>query len=136
MKSLFPDHLELTAKVMDFQLQRQNIVSANLANLNTPGYKARRLEFEKDLQSALGLSEAGAVARTHPRHLPVPFSADNAEASVTRDLTPRVVEGVDNVDLDAEMAAMSKNNLLYSTLSTVIQKNFTGLKQIIQDGGK
>jgi flagellar basal-body rod protein FlgB len=136
MKSMFPDHVDLTAKVMDFQLQRQNIVSANLANINTPGYKARRLEFEKDLQTAMGLSEAGAVARTHPDHLPAPFAADNAEASVTRSLTPRVVQGVDNVDLDTEMAAMAKNNLLYNTLATVMSKNFAGLKQIIQDGGK
>jgi len=136
MKSLFSDHIDLTAKVMDFQLQRQNIVSANLANINTPGYKARRLEFEKDLQTALGLSEAGAVARTHSEHLPAPFAAENAEASVIRSLTPRVIQGVDNVDLDTEMAAMAKNNLLYSTLATIMAKNFTGLKQIIQDGGK
>ena len=136
MKSLFPDHLELTAKVLDFQLQRQNIVSANLANINTPGYKARRLEFEKDLQAALATSEAGAVARTHPDHFPVPFSADQAEASLTKSLTPRVIQGVDNVDLDTEMATMAKNNLLYNTLATVIQKNFAGMKQVIQDGGK
>ena len=136
MKSLFPDHLDLTAKVMDFQLQRQNIVSANLANINTPGYKARRLEFEKDLQAALGISESGAMTRTHPNHLPVAGSPESMEASVTQSLTPRVVQGVDNVDLDAEMAAMAKNNLLYSTLTTVMQKNFAGMKQIIQDGGK
>ena len=136
MKSLYPDHLELTAKVLDFQLQRQNIVSANLANINTPGYKARRLEFEKDLQAALSISEAGSMARTHPDHFPVPFSADQAEASLTKSLTPRVIQGVDNVDLDTEMAAMAKNNLLYNTLATVIQKNFAGMKQVIQDGGK
>jgi flagellar basal-body rod protein FlgB len=136
MKSLFPDHIDLTAKVMDFQLQRQNIVSANMANINTPGYKARTLEFEKDLQAALGLSEAGAVARTHPEHFPLAFSADQTEASVAKSLTPRVVQGVDNVDLDKEMAAMAKNNLLYNTLATVMQKNFTGLKQVIADGGK
>jgi flagellar basal-body rod protein FlgB len=46
------------------------------------------------------------------------------------------VQGVDNVDLDKEMAAMAKNNLLYNTLATVMQKNFTGLKQVIADGGK
>ncbi|MDY0225769.1 flagellar basal-body rod protein FlgB [Desulfomicrobium apsheronum] len=136
MKSLFPDHIDLTAKVMDFQLQRQNIVSTNLANINTPGYKARTLEFEKDLQAALGLSETGAVARTHPDHFPLAFAADTAEATVTKSLTPRVVQGVDNVDLDKEMAAMAKNNLLYNTLATVMQKSLTGLKQTIADGGK
>ena len=136
MKSLYSDHLELTAKVMDFQLQRQNIVSANLANINTPGYKARRLEFEKDLQAALGLSDSGAMARTHPDHFPAPFSPDQSASSVTKSLTPRVVQGVDNVDLDTEMAAMAKNNLMYSTLTTNMQKNFAGMKQVIQDGGK
>jgi flagellar basal-body rod protein FlgB len=136
MKSLFSDHLNLTAKVLDFQLQRQNIVSAHLANINTPGYKARRLEFEKDLQAALETSESGAMARTHPEHFPEAFSAEQAGSTVTRSLTPRVIQGVDNVDLDTEMAIMAKNNLLYNTLATVMQKGFAGLKQVIQDGGK
>lgn len=136
MKSLFAEHIDLTAKVMDFQLQRQNVVSANLANINTPGYKARSLEFEKDLQAALEMSEKGALARTHPQHLPLPFSADSTEANLLKELTPRVVPGVDNVDLDKEMAIMAKNNLKYNALSTVMSKNFSGLKQIIQDGGK
>jgi flagellar basal-body rod protein FlgB len=136
MKSLFPEHLNLTARVMDFQLQRQNIVSANLANINTPGYKARRLEFEKDLQAALETAESGAMARTHPEHFPEAFSAEQAESTVSKSLMPRVVQGVDNVDLDTEVAVMAKNNLLYSALTTVMQKNFAGLKQVIQDGGK
>ena len=80
MKSLFPDHIDLTARVMDFQIQRQNIVSGNLANINTPGYKARTLEFEKDLQAALGISQNGPVSRTHPKHLPAKFSPDSTKA--------------------------------------------------------
>ncbi len=136
MKSLFAEHIDLTARVMDFQLQRQNVVSANLANINTPGYKARSLEFEKDLQAALDLSEKGALARTHPRHLPLAFSPDATEATLLKDFTPRVIEGVDSVDLDKEMGTMAKNNLMYNALSTVMAKNFSGLKQVIQDGGK
>jgi len=136
MKSMFPRHMDVTAKVMDFQLQRQNIVSSNLANINTPGYKVRTLEFEKDLQSALGLADSGAVSRTHPKHMPSKFSVDDTEASVTKELVPRVIQGIDNVDLDKEMSAMAKNNLLYTTLATVIQKNFSGLKQTIQEGAK
>ena len=115
MKSLFPDHIDLTARVMDFQIQRQNIVSGNLANINTPGYKARTLEFEKDLQAALGISQNGPVSRTHPKHLPAKFSPDATEASVVRELNPRVVQGTDNVDLDRETATMAKNILMYKT---------------------
>lgn len=136
MKSLFPEHIDLTARVMDFQIQRQNIVSGNLANINTPGYKARTLEFEKDLQDALGLSQRGTVRKTHPAHLPARFSPDSTEASIVRELNPRVVQGTDNVDLDKETAAMAKNTLMYSALSTVMQKNFAGMKQLIQEGSK
>lgn len=136
MKSLFPDHIDLTARVMDFQIQRQNIVSGNLANINTPGYKARTLEFEKDLQAALGISQNGPVSRTHPKHLPAKFSPDATEASVVKELNPRVVQGTDNVDLDRETATMAKNTLMYNTLATVMQKNFSGMKQLIQEGGK
>ena len=121
---------------MDFQIQRQNIVSGNLANINTPGYKARTLEFEKDLQAALGISQNGPVSRTHPKHLPAKFSPDATEASVVRELNPRVVQGTDNVDLDRETATMAKNTLMYNTLATVMQKNFSGMKQLIQEGGK
>ena len=136
MKSLFPDHIDLTARVMDFQIQRQNIVSGNLANINTPGYKARTLEFEKDLQAALGISQNGPVSRTHPKHLPAKFSPDATEASVVKELNPRVVQGTDNVDLDRETATMAKNTLMYNTLATVMQKNLSGMKQLIQEGGK
>lgn len=134
MKSLFPSHIDLTAKVMDLRLQRQNIVSANLANINTPGYKARRLEFEQDLQAAL--DDSGTLAKTHPKHLPNAFAAESFAGNLTKEFEPRVVQGVDNVDLDTEMATMAKNNLLYNALATVIHKSFTGMKQTIQDGGK
>ncbi len=48
MKSLFESHVNLLGKVMDMQLQRQNVVMSNVANLKTPGYKARNLEFEDE----------------------------------------------------------------------------------------
>lgn len=135
MKSIFSDHINVAAKVLDFQLQRQNIVSANLANINTPGYKARKLEFEDDLQAALGLSDAGTMSRTNHRHLPSTGMTD-LEATVSKPFAPRVVQSVDNVDLDTEMAVMAKNNLAYNTLALVLQKSFAGLKQTIQEGAK
>lgn len=136
MKSMFPENVNLVGKVLDFQLQRQNIVSANLANMNTPGYKARRLEFEKDLQAALGLAQNGNLTRTQPNHLPAVFDPNSAEADVTRSMDTRVVQGLDNVNLDKEMGIMAKNNMQYGTLSTILQKNFSGLKTVIQEGGK
>ena len=46
MKSMFNAQIDLISKVMDMQLQRQNVIASNLANMETPNYKPRELEFE------------------------------------------------------------------------------------------
>jgi len=136
MKTLFPRHLEVSATVMDLQVQRQNLVSSNIANLNTPGYQPRRLEFEKELQAALDLDDLRKAARTHAHHLPAAFDPHSEHGSLLRELQPRVVPGTDGVNLDAEMALMSKNFLSYSTLSSVAQKEYAVISKIIQEGGR
>lgn len=47
MKSMFNMEIGLVGKVMDMQLQRQNVIAGNIANVETPNYKPRELTFEK-----------------------------------------------------------------------------------------
>ncbi|WP_045219203.1 flagellar basal body rod protein FlgB [Desulfonatronum thioautotrophicum] len=136
MKGLFGAHIHLQGKVLDMRLERQNVVAGNLANIKTPGYKARRLEFEEDLQRALGLDARGKMTRTATGHLPAEFDVNTFSADFIKDLKPRVVQGEDAVDLDKEMTTMAKNTLLYNTLITTLQKNFEGLKTVITEGGR
>lgn len=136
MKSLFSSHIHLQAKVLDMRLERQNVVAGNLANIKTPGYKARSLEFEEDLQRALGLDARGKMTRTNADHMPAKFDPKKFSADFIKDLKPRVVQGEDAVDLDKEMTTMAKNTLLYNTVVTTLQKNFEGLKTVISEGGK
>ncbi|WP_457570946.1 flagellar basal body rod protein FlgB [Desulfovulcanus sp.] len=136
MKSLFEDHIQLSAKVLDLRLMRQNIVASNLANINTPGYKARRLEFEEKLQSALGIQKNSSLTRTDKRHLPLQFDPQKFGPDFLKEFDGRVVQGEDRVDLDKEMAIMAKNTMLYNALSQVIHKDFERLKLIISEGEK
>ncbi|MFV0422583.1 flagellar basal body rod protein FlgB [Oleidesulfovibrio sp.] len=136
MKTLFGNHIEVTAKVMDMQLKRQNVIMSNMANVRTPGYKARELDFEKDLQAALALDSKGNIARTDEKHIPAAFDPHTFGPEWTKAFRPRVVHGEDQVDLDKEMSKMSKNTLQYNTLSTVMQSSFQGMKNIIQEGQK
>lgn len=64
MKTLFSMPINLTGKVMDMQLQRQNIIAGNIANVETPRYRPRELTFEKELQAALGLDAEGKLSLT------------------------------------------------------------------------
>lgn len=47
MKGLFGRHIAVTQKVLDLRLERQNVVMANIANVNTLGTSARKLELKK-----------------------------------------------------------------------------------------
>lgn len=136
MKGLFPEHINVTAKVLDLRLERQNLVSSNLANVTTPGYKPKHIEFEKQLQSALNIDGRGKLTKTSKMHAPAAFDANSFSGDTIADFKPRVVYGEDSVDVDKEMVTMSKNALMYDALTQVIKKNFQGLQKVINDGAR
>ncbi|MCK9240721.1 flagellar basal body rod protein FlgB [Desulfocurvus sp.] len=136
MKSLFDSNVHLTGKVLDLRLQRQNVVMSNLANITTPNYKARRLEFEADLQAALNRDARGKITRTDEKHMPTVFAADGFRGDLVKGFKHRIIHGEDNVDLDKEMSVMAKNTLMYNALGTVLQKQFDGLATVITEGAK
>jgi len=136
MRGLIPSHIQLTERVMDLQLQRQNIVTGNIVNVNTPDYKERRLEFEDKLQKALDLDARGKMTRTNGMHMPVVFDSNGFSGDGTEAFKARTVYGEDSVDLDKEMTIMAKNSMSYDALASVIRKNFEGLKTAIQEGSK
>ena len=136
MKSIFPEDSDLLGKVLDLRLQRQNVVMSNVANMDIPAYKARRLEFEKELQSAMNLDARGKLTKTSDGHVPAVFSPDGFQGDLSEKWKPRVVAGLDAVDLDKEMAVMAKNTLMYNALSDLARRSFEGMQKVITEGGK
>ena len=136
MRDIFERQIHLTAKVMDLRLQRQNIVTGNIANVNTPGYKARRLEFEDKFQAALDQNSLGKMTRTQPSHMPTNFNPDGFVGEGFDDFRAREIYGQDSVNLDAEMATNAKNTMMYNALAQVIKKDFSDITKVIQEGSK
>ncbi|WP_338667514.1 flagellar basal body rod protein FlgB [Pseudodesulfovibrio methanolicus] len=136
MRGLFEHHLNITEKVMDLRLQRQNIVTGNIANVNTPGFKARRLEFENQLQAALNQDSLGKLTRTKQDHLPATFDVDGFKGQGLQEFRGREIYGQDEVNLDKEMATNAKNTMMYNALASVIKKSFDGMTKVIQEGSK
>ena len=136
MKTVFPENTDLLGKVMDLRLERQNVVMSNLANQDVSGFKARRLDFEKELQSALGLDVQGRLTRPESGKPLTAFSPEHFQGSLEMGWKPRVVAGLDSVDMDKEMSIMAKNTLMYNALANVTKKDFEGLQKVITEGGK
>ncbi len=136
MKTLFDPNIALVGKVMDMQLQRQNVLMSNIANVNTPHYRPRELFFEEELQKALNLGAQGMVTRTESAHIPSTFDVNTFSAQFDKKFTPRFVPGEDRVNLDKEMVKVNKNNLQYTTMAQLTKSSFEGIKTMIMEGSK
>lgn len=136
MKGIFAEHLEISARVLDMRLERQNVVMSNIANLKTPGYRARRVEFENQLQEALRQTGRGKMSATDPGHLPVKFDKDGFGAGLVKEVRPRIIQGEDAVNMEQEVTVMAKNTMMYNALITALKHELTELKTVIQEGAR
>jgi len=116
---------------LNLRAQRQEILAANIANADTPNYKARDIDFGSALGSALSGTGAQAVtlARTSPRHLQANGAASNPEL-MYRTEEQSSVDG-NTVNMDAERAAFAENALQYEASLTFINGLFSTMQKAI-----
>jgi flagellar basal-body rod protein FlgB len=126
MSKLFDSTTSVIEKSLDLHLARHTVIADNIANAETPGFKARRVDFEKSLQQEVDSFKSGQGQR------------DIASLEPTIYEDPYSEKGLDlnTVDMDREMAAMTKNDIQYSAATQAISKKFALLKYSIMGGDK
>ncbi len=112
----------------------QNVISSNIANADTPGYKAKAVEFETALREVLGTDQQVAPSETqqgHRAHRPT----DPVQPEIYDD--PNGVESLDGntVDRSAEMVKLAQNQLLYDASAEMLKRKLGMLKYAISEGG-
>ncbi|EJF02192.1 flagellar basal body rod protein FlgB [Liquorilactobacillus mali] len=109
---------------LDASALRSETISSNIANVNTSNYKAKRVEFENQLATALNLTT------TKENHI----GANTAsQAQVTTDNTTSVNENGNNVDLDVEMVNQSTNELYYSSIVSQLNGRYQMLNYVLNN---
>lgn len=121
-------------KALDASWLRNEAISQNVANVDTPGYKKKTVSFEEYLNQSSDNSVKGI--RTDNRHIPIgENNVDDIEIKVSEDnksLSMRL-DG-NNVDIDSEMSELAKNNLKYNTLIQSMNAQFKRIKSVISEG--
>jgi flagellar basal-body rod protein FlgB len=96
---------------------RHQVISQNLANVNTAGYKRLTVKFEDQLAQRI---ESGDV-----------LSASSVDPEITTDLElPERADG-NNVDIDMEIGELQRNALLYQTYTQVLASQFGSMRRAI-----
>lgn len=119
--------------LLDLRQRRQEVIAANVANADTPGYKARRMDFEDVLKESFPASGELPMARTSGQHLPTPY-AGPWEGEVHEVETPIPKGDRNSVDLEQEMARQSANQLLYNYAIQSLNGSISKMRLVIEGG--
>lgn len=107
---------QMAYKSLDASVLRGKVISENLANVQTPGYRRKEVDFEDKLRDAIKAKLAAET--TQPFHMPagkgVDLSKINPEVFEPKD--PTLPGEVNNVDVDQEGAKMAENQIYYMYL--------------------
>ncbi len=130
--SLFSS-VNLLEKGVNTSLLRNEVISNNIANVDTPGFKASDVRFEDIMAQSLG-TDTGSLklSVTNERHISGIGHVENAEeAVVVRDSSTSAGMDENNVNIEHEMVELAKNTIQYFTLVSKMNSEFRKLNSAI-----
>jgi flagellar basal-body rod protein FlgB len=118
-------------QVLSLRAQRQQLLASNIANADTPNYKAVDIDFNSAMQAALQQVNPAELNLTRSNHLP------NTGTIGTADIKERAskqnsLDG-NTVDMDIERAQFTENALQYEAAITLINNHFKNIASVIQN---
>lgn len=122
------DYVNVLGKAADASWLRNDILANNLANVDTPGYKRKDIDFESQLRRALGSSRYESVdskvSHVTSTELQGRVYTDAANFSYRLD--------GNNVDIDTENVELASNQIKYNGLMSSINQEFANLKMVMK----
>jgi len=134
--SIFDKTTNALGASINFRQLKEQVASSNIANAETPGYKAKKIDFEEALARAVDLDGMGKMTTDHPEQIPVaggPIDSVGADVYENPDIT--VTNDGNTVDLEREMAELSENTIIYRAAVQLINKKLAGLAYASTEGG-
>lgn len=109
---------------------KNNVISNNISNADTPNYKADKVSFKSALENEM----SGLQARTtNERHLNF-GEEENRPYRIVKDASTTYNHNGNNVDIDREMSELAKNQIYYNSLIDRMNGKFSSLQSVIRGG--
>lgn len=133
MANALDTSLQFHVEALNLRALRQQVLASNIANADTPGYKARDIDFRKSLEDALAGRgvQAAPLARTVAGHI-----ASAGAGAATGELPYRTVvqpalDG-NTVDMDVERAHFAENAIHYEANLMFINSQLKAMLAALQ----
>ncbi|MBV8666205.1 MAG: flagellar basal body rod protein FlgB [Burkholderiaceae bacterium] len=134
MSGKLDDYLRLNETAINLRAQRQQLLASNIANADTPNYKARDMDFSKSLQSALDRSQATNMPlnKTNPAHLDSNVNGAPGDPTILYRTPLQSSADGNTVDMDVERNQFADNAVHYEAGLTLISSQIKDMLAVIQ----
>lgn len=141
LDGIFNQTISFLERSLDLRAGKHSAIVSNVANIDTPNYKAFDVMVEdelKKLDRPTGTGNGVRMETTRAGHIETQGNPIRLTTVRSDDGSGSHVERRDGntVDLDREMAAMAENSLMYSLSAQIVAKKFQSLRNIIEGGNK
>ncbi|TFE02752.1 flagellar basal body rod protein FlgB [Jeotgalibacillus salarius] len=130
--NLFSGTINNLERGLDYSAVKQKVIANNVANVDTPGYKSKDVNFKTMLQDEIEMTSNRRNA--HPLHFDLSVGQDGGTGISQRSYSVR--ENGNGVDVDKEMADLATNQIYYNSLIERIGGKFGSLKSVIRGSGQ
>lgn len=135
MSGLFDKTTSALGTAINMRLLKQNLINSNIANAETPGFAAKKIDFEEALARAIDLDGMRGTSTSGPEHFAV---GGGSMSKVRADIYDNPEGAVNNdgntVDLEREMSALAENTIMHRAALQLINKKLAQLKYAASEG--
>ncbi|MBI1822668.1 MAG: flagellar basal body rod protein FlgB [Nitrospirae bacterium] len=129
---IFNKTIGILEKSLDIRSEKNRVISANIANQETPGFRANDVNFKEILKSATSDSSSIQLSRTSGSHLGGLSSGSTAILPTEIPGPSKRLDG-NTVDSEMEMAKLAENQVNYSAAVQMISEKFKMLHYVISE---
>lgn len=132
LDTLFDRSMSGLSRTMDLTWKRNQALSANIANAETPQYRAIDVSFGGELQRAFEeQGAAGLAGQSNPGHIPLSGPTDSSK--LVKDLSGATKPDGNNVDIDLQMGRLAQNSGDYANAARLIRRQIGLLRTAIRE---
>jgi len=129
------DTMKILEKSLNAASLQHQLITNNIANVDTPGFKASEVVFQSKLQEVLDKTQGDylKLKLTNKNHIPIvpEVTVNNLEPQIVTRTETSLRTDDNNVDIDSEMSKMAENTIYYSTMAELLSLKLGMLKNVI-----
>jgi flagellar basal-body rod protein FlgB len=146
MSGLIDSTTRILSQALDGLTSQQSVISANLANIDTPNYQAKTVDFETALQTEVAAMDSSpgsayppsggpsadvAMKTTDPRHFSTLGTLGDGFSAAVSVTNENLRNDNNKVDLETEMTALTQTQIKYEADSRLITSKFAQLSDVL-----